>query len=345
MSNQPLTIGVVGCGWAGGQAVHAAQSSPRTDMVAVSDLNETLRGRVADEHGVPKQYGDYHHLLDDDTIDAVCLAVNPVMRYQMVLDAFAAGKHVLVQKPHAVRADQILDIEAAATRVGKTLQFCYFMRHFPHNRQIRAAVRDGAIGDPYHARIFLKYNYRPPPEGIERWLQVYGQKGGALGQHASHELDLAWWWMGCPKPVWAFAAKHAPYPVYDGPEGPAEDYFSGLIGFEGGQTIQIDCSRWLHSDTPTTVELYGRDGAVTGGKISRHENGAFVTEEIDASLDISYSPTPDPTPVFFYEIERFAMAATGLAEPDVNAREAFLFMQILDALYDSAGTGEKVLIA
>ena len=344
MNHKPLRIGVVGCGWAGGQAVLAAMAVPRTEVVAVSDLNETLRHRVADESDVPEQYSDYRQLLEDNNIDAVYLAVNPVMRYQMVLDAFAVGKHVLVQKPHAVRAEQITAIDAAAKQAGKTLQFCYFMRHFPINRQIRAAVQQGDIGLPYHARIFLKYNYRPATEGIERWLQVYGQKGGTLGQHASHELDMVWWWMGCPKPIWAYATKHAVYPTYDGPEGPAEDYFSGQVGLEGGMTIQIDCSRWLHSDAPTSVELYGRDGAVSGGKISRHQDGAFITEEVDAPLDISYSQPPDPVPTFYYEIERFAMAVEGLVEPEVNAQEAYLFMQILDGLYDSAKTGEKVSI-
>lgn len=344
MNHRPLRMGIVGCGWAGGQAVLAATAVPRTDVVAVSDLNEALRDLVAEKYAVSRQYGDYRQLLDDQAVEAVYLAVNPVMRHQMALDGFAAGKHVLVQKPHAVRAEQIPVIERAAAQAGKTLQFCYFMRHFPKNRRIRAAIQQGHIGAPYHARIFLKFNYQPATDGIERWLQVYGHKGGALGQHASHELDMAWWWMGCPKPAWAFAARHAVYPAYDGLEGPAEDYFSGLVGLEGGMTIQIDCSRWLHSDTPTTVELYGRDGAVTGGKISRYEDGVFTTEEADAPLDISYSQPPESVPAFYYEIERFAMAVEGLVEPEVNAQDAYQFMQILDALYDSAKTGDKVEI-
>ena len=47
---------------------------------------------------------------------------------------------------------------------------------------------------------------------------------------------------------------------------------------------------------------------------------------------------------FYYELEHFAMAVAGLVEVDVNAREAYSFMQILDGLYDSARAGEKVAI-
>ncbi|MDP6360412.1 MAG: Gfo/Idh/MocA family oxidoreductase [Planctomycetota bacterium] len=342
MNENPLKLGVVGCGWAGRMAVDAGMTVPRTTVAAIAEPVEELRNQTVEEYGVTKTYTDYRQLLDDKEIEAVYLAVNPPMRYQMVLDSFDAGKHVLVQKPHAVRAPEILEFETKAKEVNKTLQFCYFMRHYPHNRRIRAAVAAGEIGDAYHARIWGNYRSRPEPEGITKWLQVYGQKGGVLGQHYSHELDLAWFWMGCPKPEWAFGIKHSVYPLYDGPEGPAEDYYSGIVGLAGGKTIQIDCTRWLHTETPTVIELYGSTGAIAGGKISRL-NDDLVTEEPVAPTDVTHTQ-PEHTPVFYYEIEHFAMAVAGEVEPDVNAADSYQFMKILDGLYDSARDGRQVSI-
>jgi len=344
MTDNPIKLGVVGCGWAGMQAVLAATAVPQTTVVAIAELDETRRKGVAEDFSIPHVYCDYQELLEDEDIEAVYLATNPDVRPTMVLDTLKASKHVLVQKPHATRAPQILEMDAAAQQAGKTLQFCYFMRHFPHNRKIRRAVLGGKIGEPYHARIFGKYNYIPPLNDNTRWLHAYGQKGGALGQHYSHELDLTWWWMGCPQPEWAFAAKHSLYPVYDGPEGAAEDYFTGIVGCEGDKTIQIDCSRMVHTDSPTTVELYGTTGAIRGGAISRHSGSEFIREDIDEPLEIKHSQPPESPPVFFYEIEHFAMAIAGEVEPDVSAEDAYRFMQILDALYDSAKEGEKIYI-
>lgn len=343
MTNVPLKIGVVGCGWAGRQAVLAATAVPRTEVVAVSDTAPSLLQSVADEFAVPARHATYQELLADQAVEAVYLAVNPVLRYQMVLDSFAAGKHVLIQKPHAIRAAHILEFEAAAKKAGRTLQFCYFMHHFPRHRLIRAAIREGKIGTPYHARVFVKFNDRPAAAGITRWQQVYGLKGGALGQHASHDLNLAWWWMGCPQPQWALGVKHSIYPVYGGPEGPAEDYFSGIVGFERGQTIQVDCSRWVHADTPNTLEVYGSEGAIARGVLSRFAK-SFTIEEIGGNVGVPFSPAPDAAPCFFHEIDYFAMAVAGIVEPDVGAKDAYQFMRILDALYDSAMTGEKVLM-
>ena len=134
-----LKLGVVGCGWAGQQAIKAAQASSLVDVVAVADLDEPRRSRVASEEGVPRQYGPYQDLLADDQVQAVLLAVNPPVRYPMVVDAFAAGKHVLVQKPHAVRAAHILEFEAAAERAGT--HAAILLLHAPLSPQPQIARR------------------------------------------------------------------------------------------------------------------------------------------------------------------------------------------------------------
>ena len=344
MTNHIIQLGVVGCGWAGCQAIHAANATYRLNVIAIAERDPTRREQAGKDHAVQYRHTDYRELLDNSAVDAVYLATSPDGRLQQVLDTLNVGKHVLVQKPHAIRASEILDMATAAQQSGKTLQFCYFMRHFPHNRQIRRAIQNGVIGEPFHARVFGKYNFIPPLDANSRWLHVYGQKGGSLGQHYSHELNLTWWWMGCPKPEWTFASKHVLYPQYDGPEGAAEDYFTGILGCEGGKTIQIDCSRMSHSDSGSVAELYGTIGAITNSGISRFKEGEFVREPIDEPTEIDHGELPEEVPVFYYELNHFAMAIAGEVEPDVSSEDAYTFMQILDAFYDSAALGEKVYI-
>ena len=345
MNNRTIQLGVVGCGWAGCRAIESANATSRLKVIAIAEKDETRRQQAGDDNAVEHRYNDYQELLTNPAVDAVYLATSPDGRLQQVLDTLNAGKHVLVQKPHAIRAPEILEMEAAAQKSGKTLQFCYFMRHFPNNRQIRAAIQNGAIGTPFHARVFGKFNSIPPLDANSRWLHVYGQKGGSLGQHYSHELNLTWWWMGCPKPEWAYASKHVLYPQYDGPEGAAEDYFTGLLGCEGGKTIQIDCSRMSHSDSGSVVELYGTTGAITSGGISRFKDGEFIREPIEEPNEIDHGEVPSDAPVFFYELNHFAMAIASEVAPDVDVSNAYTFMQILDALYDSAKCGDKVYIS
>ena len=164
MTDQPIKLGVVGCGFTGRQTIFATTVMSRMTTVALADLDPSRRAEVAGEYSVPRAYTDYREILEDSDIDAVYLGTAPDVRLPMVLETLAAGKHVLVQKPHAIRADEVTEIAEAAKVADKTLQFCYFMRHYPHNRQIRRAVLSGKIGNPYHARIFGKYNHIPAPE-------------------------------------------------------------------------------------------------------------------------------------------------------------------------------------
>ena len=155
------------------------------------------------------------------------------------------------------------------------------------------------------------------------------------------------------------AAKHHLHTLYDGPEGPSEDYFSGLLGCAGGRTIQIDCSNSSHSDTPRTCELHGTEGAIAGNArcglgrapgsppneaVFRRAGDGYRREEIPQKSDIEHTEAPEGASPFYHEIERFAMAVAGETEPEVSAPEAHLFMKILDALYDSARTEQKIEI-
>ena len=358
----PIRLGIIGAGFTGRQAALAASQLPsRINSVAMADLNTDRLQPVIDEFSIPKAYHDYRELLEDKTIEAVYLGVPPNIRLKMVIDSLSAGKHVMVQKPHAIRAPEILKMEAAAQRAKKVIQFSYYLRHYPQNRSVRAAIKSGKIGRPYHGRYFSK-NARPVNSNADadRWLLIYGMKGGVLAQHMSDDVILLWWWMGSPAPEWAFATKHNIHPTYNGPEGPSEDYFSGILGFAEGATIQIDVTNSSHSDSPRICELHGEEGAVAGNErcglinpnpdekpnqaIFRLTENGYEREEITEEYDIPHTTAPAGASPFYYEIEHFAMAIAGEVMPEVNAEEAYTFMRILDALYDSAKSNEKIVI-
>jgi predicted dehydrogenase len=70
----------------------------------------------------------------------------------------------------------------------------------------------------------------------------------------------------------------------------------------------------------------------------------FIREAVDEPIEIDHGALPEEVPVFYYKLNHFAMAIAGEVAPDVSAPDAYVFMQILDALYDSAKSGEKVYI-
>ena len=348
-----LKIGVVGCR-VGRLWVEGARAGDDTVAWAVADLNQELARQVAQENDVPRVYADYRALLADDEVEAVGIATSPDVRTPMVIDALNAGKHVLVQKPHGRNAADVREINAVAARSGKTLVYSYFMRHEMENKRSRQLIADGGIGRAYHARVHYHFRERgvdfEPPPG-RGWLYRWGLKGGALGQHGSHYLDQAWFLIGCPQPQWAFAISHSAFPTRLEVERHSEDYMSFLVGCVGGITIQMDTSAviptWADRAWDLRLRILGTAGTIEVESTSlasgqnrsgtRRLLGAIYTEG-DRFRD-EYVPHSDGD--FDAEVRDFAGAIRGLNPPDVSPEDALTFMQLLDAIYLSAETGQK----
>ena len=356
MMPDTIRIGVVGCR-VGRTWVAGAQAGEDTVAWAVADLNQELARQVAQENDVPRVYGDYRELLADDEVEAVGIATAPDVRKPMVIDALKAGKHVLVQKPHGRSAADVREINAVAADSGKTLVYSYFMRHEAENKRSRQLIADGRIGRTYHARVHYHFRERgvdfEPPPG-RGWLYRWGLKGGALGQHGSHFLDQAWFLMGCPQPQWVFAVSHSAFPTTLDVARHSEDYMSFLVGCAGGMTIQMDTSAviptWADRAWDLRLRILGTAGTLevestslaAGGKRSgtRRLLDAIYTEG-DSFTD-EYVEHGDGD--FAAEIRDFAGAIRGAHPPDVSPEDALTFMKLLDAIYLSAETGEKVQV-
>ena len=351
----PIRIGVIGCR-VGRAWVAGAKACDDTVPWAVADLNEELAQSVAEELGVTHIYKDYRELLEDDAVDAVGVATAPDIRLEMVTEALQANKHVLVQKPHGRNAEDVEVINAVARETGKTLVYAYFMRHVTENRETRRLIADGKIGKPYHARVH--YHFRERGVGFEptagrEWLYHPGFKGGALGQHGSHYLDQAWFLMGCPQPEWVFASGHSAFPTTLDVEPHTDDYVSFLVGCAGGITIQMDTSSviptWSDRAWDLGLRILGTNGTIESESVSlpggerrsgtRRLLGSIFTEGEFVDEYVEHDPGD-----FNAEVADFAAAIRGTQPPDVSPEDALTFMKLLDAIYESAETGEKVRI-
>src|SRR5262245_55943713 len=100
-----IGVGIIGSGGiARGAHLPGYKSCQDVDIVAVADVNDETAHRAASEFDVPHVYTDYHDLLAREDIHAVSICTPNYLHLQPTLDALAAGKHVLVEKPLAMDA-------------------------------------------------------------------------------------------------------------------------------------------------------------------------------------------------------------------------------------------------
>ena len=161
--------------------------------------------------------------------------------------------------------------------------------------------------------------------------------------------------MGCPQPEWAFAVSHSAFPTTLEVEHHSEDYLSFLVGCANGITIQMDTSAviptWKDRAWDLRIRILGTAGTIEQESTSQPSGtkrtgtrrllGAIYTEGDDFIDEYVAHSDGD----FDGEIRDFAGAIRGTNPPDVSPADALTFMKLLDAIYLSAETGEKVRIS
>ena len=102
-----VKIGIIGCGVIGKRHVSACAESPIIELAAVADRIESRAAEMADKYGVKKIYKEGSDLITDPDIEAVIFAFPTAERGKLAIGALQNGKHVLVEKPVGMNADEV----------------------------------------------------------------------------------------------------------------------------------------------------------------------------------------------------------------------------------------------
>ena len=141
----PIRVAFVGCGRISDLHQMGYRGRDDAKIVAVCDVNKAEAKKKAKEWGVDKVYSDYQQVLEDKEIDAVELITPHHLHCPMTIQAAEAGKHISVQKPMALCADEecfrhpeLLGLE------GENLLAQQWLMPFTSAEAARAALRDAA---------------------------------------------------------------------------------------------------------------------------------------------------------------------------------------------------------
>ncbi len=196
----PLKVGLIGCGNVV-QYGHrpAINGLPDVELLALADITPARReiGKAWFNLRDDQLHADYRDLLAIDAIDAVAITVPQQFRRQIVLDAFAAGKHVLSEKPISQAPAVADELIKAAASAGRKMAMVHNYHFLPEFRQIKRMLSDGLIGDLRVATLhFLGViDYPGAAEYQSDWRHTMAAGGGVL-MDMIHAVYLAEWLAG-----------------------------------------------------------------------------------------------------------------------------------------------------
>ncbi|WP_367871222.1 Gfo/Idh/MocA family protein [Luteolibacter sp. Populi] len=189
----PLGYGLIGCGGFGRFCLQAYRQIDGLACLAVADSDPELARTTAAEFGLDFASSPAALLARPD-IGIVHLATPPFTHASLALQALEAGKHVLCEKPLALRMEDAEVMVALARQKGLLLAVNLIMRYNPLCRAVKHLVESRLLGEP----IFASFINAAQDEalGPAHWFWDPAKSGGIFIEHGVHFFDLFEWWFG-----------------------------------------------------------------------------------------------------------------------------------------------------
>jgi predicted dehydrogenase len=238
--------GIAGTGQIAGRFALALRDLPGARLVRVASRDAERAGSFAAAHvgAVP---GTWPELLADPAVEVVYVASPHSAHCEQAVEALAAGKHVLVEKPMALSLEQVRRMVDTASEHDRFLMEAMWTRFLPSYRRLRELVAQDAIGRVVSVEAELGF---AAPFDPEHRLYRRDLGGGALLDIGTYPLQLALLLLGRPTEVRATAVL-----------GPTEvDHDTTVELVFDGATAHLRCS--IAADLPGTSSVVGERGRI-----------------------------------------------------------------------------------
>jgi predicted dehydrogenase len=241
-------VGIIGCGLIGQKRAKALGNGGR--LVACADIDEICAESLAKGTNA-KVFRDWRDLLWMPGVDVVIVATLHDSLAEISRTAIEAGKHVLVEKPAAKNAAELLPVMAAAVKHCVKVHVGFNHRYHRSLRKAKEIVATGALGElmfiraryGHGGRIGYDKEWRSKPE-------LSG--GGELIDQGPHLVDLSRWFLGDFAEVQGFAHTYFW-------NMPVDDNGFMLLKTAKKQVafLHASCTEWKNL---FSMEIYGKDG-------------------------------------------------------------------------------------
>jgi 1,5-anhydro-D-fructose reductase (1,5-anhydro-D-mannitol-forming) len=306
---------------------------------------------VSDLHAdvLPEIFGDWRDMLGKDLVDAVLVLTPVSLHHEIALDALAAGKHVLIEKPFAisVRAGQAIADEAK--RRGLVAGVAENLRYAPRTRALKWALDAEFIGRP---QLWLSAGIGGEwaPDRIVAHTPWRHRKldggGGPAIDLGVHLMDQIRYLMGPVEEISALTSVMEPRRVDPGSGAEVvnelEDVFLAQLRFSSG-AIGSAVAGWAghgeRSGLDASPVIYGTGGCIKGDAVINDEGRLGTTSELLARAPGEVLERFFPAGVrdsFALELLDFTRACLTGSEMEASADEGVLDLAMAYAVLESS---------
>ena len=343
MTKDKVRVGLIGSGFITAIHADALKRCAAAELTAVASPTAGKAEAFARQHGVRHSFSDYRKLLEMNEIDLVVLGIPNDLHCEFTVDAAAAGKHIVLEKPMCLNMAEADRMIAACDKAKVKLMYAEELCFAPKYVRLKQLLDSGALGDP----VLIKQSEKHDGPHAAHFWDVDRSGGGVTMDMGCHAIEFFRWILGRPpiKSVYAQMGTHVHRAKTRGDDNAililefansvtaiAEESWTKLGGMDDRSEVHgskgVAFADLLHGNAIETYSATGYDYAVE--KAGSTVGWSFtIYEEI-----WNYG--------FVHEMEHFVDCVQHDRPPLVTGKDARAVMEVLFAAYESAGTGRKV---
>ncbi len=327
-----LNWGILGAARVNERLLPAIIEAPNSQLVAIASRRAGAAQATLDKYAPNASgvacYDDLDSLIADPDVEAIYCPMANEEHAEWALKAIAAGKHILIEKPMAIRVQDIGAIEAAAKKANVKVMEGFMYRFHPQHAKVRELIESGLIGDVLSCRA--SFSFLMPPARMYRINRSMANGGGAMwdiGPYAIHALR------------WCFGANKAPLePISvisqaNLNEHGADTVMSGVLDF--GQD-SLGRARYGHFDISferarkAEYEIIGDRGAIKCHNMWAYPaDDPVISWEVGGRSEMIILPKANH---FNLEIEHFSDCVLNDKAPHLTFTDARNNCKVLEAV-------------
>lgn len=353
-------IAIIGVGAIATMHAKAIGDIENAELVAGSCRGEEKGKKFAEEYGC-QWFSDYTTMLDEAKPDFVTICTPSGAHLEPVKACAARGIHVLCEKPLEITTARVDEMIQAAQDAGITLGGIFPQRFNPVIQTIQEATAEGRLGNLAVVNSYVPWWRDDAYYAPDRWQGTMAlDGGGALMNQSIHGVDLVQWLASSAigsseenpvSEVFAFTAKRGhPEDMIE-----VEDTAVAVLRFKNGALGQLLGTTSMYPGSLKRVQLAGRDGTmevledelVTYQFRNESDSDDAVRTKFSAETSTGGGAS-DPMAIDYSchtrNIEAFIRALDGKEQLMLDAQEARKAVAIIEAIYESAKTGQAATL-
>jgi predicted dehydrogenase len=338
-----IGVGIVGSQFVSTIHAHAFQSCAQARLVGVASPTPPHAAQFAAKWNIPQHYTDYRRLYDSREIDMVVIGAPNDLHCQLVCDAAAAGKQVVVEKPlclNLAEADRMIE---ACRKANVKLMYAEELCFAPKYVRLKALLDSGALGKPTLLKQAEKHD---GPHAPHFW-DVTRSGGGVALDMGCHAIQFFRWMLPGAKITSVYAQMSTDVHA-DKTRG--DDNALILLEFDNGATALAEESWTKLGGMDDRAEVYGSEGVAFADLLRGNSIVTYSTTGYDYAVEKAGSTKGWSFTIyeeawnygFPQEMAHFVDCVLHDRQPLVTGEDGRIVLEAIFAAYESAGTGRKV---